>query len=71
MNLDVVIPGRAEGAGPESIITDRGYGFRARRFAVPRNDRKLKLNARRLLELGAGFPEIEERALREAERSGE
>ncbi len=23
-----VIPGRAEGANPESIITGRGYGFR-------------------------------------------
>jgi hypothetical protein len=45
-----VIPGRAEGAGPESITpvlreeTLRsscnfcGYGFRARRFAAPRND---------------------------------
>jgi hypothetical protein len=27
-----------KGAGPESIITAGGYGFRARRFAAPRND---------------------------------
>jgi hypothetical protein len=33
-----VIPGRAKGAGPESIIPVREYGFRARRFAAPRND---------------------------------
>ena len=31
----------------------------------------LKLHARRLLELGAGFSEIEKRALREAESSSE
>jgi hypothetical protein len=34
----VVIPGRAKGAGPESIIPVREYGFRARRSATPRND---------------------------------
>jgi hypothetical protein len=34
-----VIPGRAEGASPESIITIAAeYGFRARRFAASRND---------------------------------
>jgi error-prone DNA polymerase len=27
-----------QGAGPESITTAGGYGFRARRFAAPRND---------------------------------
>src|SRR5579864_9419473 len=45
-----VIPGRAESTSPESIATkhevskgeglsslDSGYGFRARRFAAPRN----------------------------------
>jgi hypothetical protein len=34
----VVIPGRREAPGPESIFTDRGYGFRARAFGAPRND---------------------------------
>ena len=45
-----VIPGRPKGPGPESIATglsvrelslscsDTGYGFRAPRFARPRND---------------------------------
>src|SRR6266516_942081 len=33
-----VIPGRAEGANPESIVTAWGYGFRVRRSAAPRND---------------------------------
>ncbi len=33
-----VIPGRAEGANPESITTAAEYGFRARRFAASRND---------------------------------
>jgi hypothetical protein len=33
-----VIPGRAEGAGPESITPVCDYGFRVRRFAAPRND---------------------------------
>jgi hypothetical protein len=33
-----VIPGPAEGRSPESINTTREYGFRARRFAAPRND---------------------------------
>jgi hypothetical protein len=28
------------GAGPESITTNRGYGFRAHRFAMLRNDRE-------------------------------
>jgi hypothetical protein len=37
-----VIPGRAEGAGPESILRSaEDYGFRARRFAAPRNDGQL------------------------------
>jgi hypothetical protein len=30
-DLSSVIPERAEGASPESILTDLGYGFRARR----------------------------------------
>jgi hypothetical protein len=34
----VVIPGRRVAAGPESIFPARGYGFRAPRFARPRND---------------------------------
>ncbi len=34
-----VIPGRSEGADPES----RGPGFRARRFAAPRNDHELSV----------------------------
>ncbi len=38
LNPPLVIPGRAEGASPESITTAAEYGFRARRFAVPRND---------------------------------
>jgi len=33
-----VIPGRREAASPESIFTDRGYGFRAHAFGVSRND---------------------------------
>src|SRR5262245_49819084 len=36
-----VIPGRPEGPDPESILPVRGYGFRARRRAAPRNDRYL------------------------------
>jgi hypothetical protein len=42
-SLAVVIPGPAEGRSPESIYTAREYGFRARRFAAPRNDH-LKFN---------------------------
>jgi len=34
----VVIPGRTEGASPESITPTLQYGFRARRYAAPRND---------------------------------
>src|SRR5262249_34029444 len=34
-----VIPGRPAGPGPGSITTDSDYGFRARRYAAPRNDR--------------------------------
>jgi error-prone DNA polymerase len=36
--LASVIPGRPEGSGPESITSDREYGFRARAFSAPRND---------------------------------
>jgi hypothetical protein len=43
--VKAVIPGPAEGRSPESIatnlsdqITTGEYGFRARRFAAPRND---------------------------------
>jgi hypothetical protein len=38
--LSAVIPGRAEGASPESSNagSPAGTGFRARRFAAPRND---------------------------------
>jgi hypothetical protein len=32
------------GAGPESILTNGGYGFRARRFASPRNDEVMRGN---------------------------
>ena len=31
-NFSVVIPGRAEGAGPESITPACDYGFRVRSF---------------------------------------
>jgi hypothetical protein len=34
----IVIPGRRAAASPESILANRGYGFRAPRFARPRND---------------------------------
>jgi len=38
-SLHFVIPGRADGAGPESILRSAAaYGFRVRRFAAPRND---------------------------------
>jgi hypothetical protein len=40
--IHFVIPGRAEGAGPESITPAAEYGFRARRFAAPRNDRSMR-----------------------------
>jgi len=33
-----VIPGRAEGADPESSHAEQSSGFRVRRFAAPRND---------------------------------
>jgi error-prone DNA polymerase len=33
-----VIPGQPDGLGPESITTNRDYGFRARDFVAPRND---------------------------------
>jgi branched-chain amino acid transport system substrate-binding protein len=38
LSREFVIPGRPEGPGPESILTSRGYGFRAHAFGVPRND---------------------------------
>jgi hypothetical protein len=38
MSAAAVIPGRAEGASPESMSTNREYGFRVRRYAAPRND---------------------------------
>jgi len=28
-------------ANPESIVNDRGYGFRVRAFSAPRNDSKI------------------------------
>ena len=34
-----VIPGRRAAANPESIITDREYGFRVRAFGASRNDK--------------------------------
>jgi protein ImuB len=38
-DLSAVIPGRAEGANPESITTNREYGFRVRGLVpAPRND---------------------------------
>jgi hypothetical protein len=40
-----VIPGRAEGASPESILRDRGYGFRTRPSGPSRNDRGNARNA--------------------------
>jgi hypothetical protein len=38
-----VIPEAAAGGCPESISTIRGYGFRARRFAAPRNDGRVEI----------------------------
>jgi hypothetical protein len=38
-----VIPGRREAANPESITTDRRYGFRLSRFALGRNGGEGKL----------------------------
>jgi hypothetical protein len=43
-----VIPGRAKGASPESISLAAAYGFRARRFAAPRNDRGMMPHRARL-----------------------
>jgi hypothetical protein len=45
MSLSFVIPGRREAANPESIITDRGYGFRARAVGASRNDELLNQRA--------------------------
>jgi hypothetical protein len=36
-NFCMVIPGRAEGADPESIIPAAADGFRARHFVAPGN----------------------------------
>ena len=41
-----VIPRRAEGASPESIVQAAGYGFRVRRFAAPRNDNRETVSMR-------------------------
>ena len=41
----LVIPGRAEGANPESSDTEQASGFRVRRFAAPRNDEELSPGA--------------------------
>src|SRR5450759_4292721 len=62
---------RAKQASPESIITDRRYGFRARVFGASRNDDSLELHARRLLELRAVLAAVEELALAETEHAGE
>jgi error-prone DNA polymerase len=37
-SLSPVIPGPSEARSPESITTNRDYGFRARDFVAPRND---------------------------------
>jgi hypothetical protein len=37
-NSPLVIPGRREAANPESINTNRGYGFRGRPCGPSRND---------------------------------
>jgi hypothetical protein len=36
--LAIVIPGRRVAENPESITTDRDYGFRACAFGASRND---------------------------------
>ncbi len=44
---EAVIPGRVEDASPESIITNRGYGFRAPSQELgPRNDKQILLRLR-------------------------
>jgi alpha-1,6-mannosyltransferase len=52
-----VIPGPSEARSPESITTDRGYGFRARPFGPSRNDREevnwIRYHWLRLAALGA------------------
>jgi molybdate transport system substrate-binding protein len=54
-----VIPGRRTAASPESISSDRDYGFRARAFGAPRNDGTwsgtLRLLAIACLVLGVGI----------------
>jgi hypothetical protein len=40
----VVIPGRSEATSPESITTDREYGFRACAFGASRNDESCYLS---------------------------
>jgi hypothetical protein len=42
-----VIPGRRAAASPESIFTNRGYGFRARAFGASRNDASPRHRPRR------------------------
>src|SRR5712691_3036683 len=51
-DLSVVIPGRPEGPGPESILPAGGYGFRARAFGAPRNNADGSISAE-----GANRPE--------------
>jgi ABC-2 type transport system ATP-binding protein len=41
----LVIPGPSAARSPESITTNREYGFQARRFAAPRNDEGRKMTA--------------------------
>ncbi len=38
--LSLVIPGRREAPGPESITPACDYGFRVRAFGAPRNDER-------------------------------
>ena len=52
----LVIPGRAPWRGPGIHTPDRGYGFRARRFASSRNDGGLFLH---IIERHAPQPERE------------
>jgi hypothetical protein len=47
-NNNTVIPGRREAANPESINTDRDYGFRARPFGPSRNDEWASLRSTHL-----------------------
>src|SRR5262249_24847990 len=47
-----------DGPGPESITTAWDYGFRARRFAAPRNDVRGMLRPRRIESLLQSLPAI-------------